>query len=683
MIREYYTIGDSVTVVKGSSSDWLSVKAVDFGGMNVEFSGNTTSVHPYSGNTAITSIANGTITNVTGDSLFFGCSSLASFSGTFPNQKTGKEMFSGCTSLTDLYLDMPQETSYPLRGVYPVLTSLTYLRPMYNSPVSFSSLTDYPVLKKVTASTNVSGYNATSPLIHRGITDARFIFNNAIRLYNICASGTSLTSATVEARHLQEANGMFKGCSGISGVNLILGDSKLTCTNDMFSGCSSLSGVDMDFSSIISAQGMFCLCSSLTSFVADLPNLVSGRTMFQACHKLKKFEGDLSQLKDGTAMFNQCSALTSFTSDLPNLQNGTSMFDFNNVLTSFTTELPSLQNGYRMFYNCSSLTSFNVDMPQIISGNYMFSLCKSLQTFNSHMPNLVISNNMFSGCSGLKEVVFDAPMASASPMYNGYVNLTSLTLNLPSYSAAVGTNSTTIYPILQKVNQTTNWGGTTSGAGVTIIGVKTTDATLCYNNATYLNRICYNASALIRVSIICPNLTLPITKGMNPLSNCPSLQHAELVTKSANSGWTMEDVSYGTTPILPYRYVDDLGDGLVRLTFTSTERPSYSITTSYMTFFPDGIHYLNEDCTQELVSSDYGTEDNPISVSMIRYATDDICNIFRSDNLQFSYDVWMVAYNNSKQGIDLWIDDGLTRIAEIPYGGSVKMHVTNTSITII
>lgn len=681
MIREYYTLGNSVTINKGS--DWLSVKAVDFGGMDVEFSGNTTSVHPYSGNTAITSIANGTITNVTGDSLFYGCSSLQSFSGTFPNQKTGKEMFSGCTSLTDVYLDMPKETSYPLRGVYPALTSVTYLRPIYNNMVSFSSLTDYPVLKKVTASTNISGYNTTSPLIHSGITDARFIFNNAIRLYNICSSGTSLTSATVEARHLQEAKGMFKGCPNLSGVNLILGDSKLTCTNDMFNGCSSLSGVDMDFSSIISAQGMFNICSSLTSFVADLPSLVSGRTMFQSCYRLKEFSGNLSQLKDGTAMFNQCSALTSFTSDLPNLQNGTSMFDYNEALTSFTSELPNLLNGYRMFYNCKSLTSFNVDMPQIISGHYMFSMCKSLQTFNSHMPNLVKSESMFSGCSALEEVVFDAPMATASPLYNGYVALTSLTLNLPSVSKLLQFNSTTNYPQLQTVNLTTNWGGTTSGAGVTVIGVKTTDATLCYNNATYLNRICNNASALTRVSITCPNLILPTTKGMNPLNNCPALQHAEITTKSANSGWTIEDLAYGTTPLLQYKYVDDLGDGLVRLTFTAQERPSYSITTSYMTFFPDGIHYLNEDCTQELVSNDYGTEDNPINVSMIRYATDDMCNIFRSDNLQFGYDVWMVAYNNSKQGIDLWIDDGLTRIAEIPYGGSVKLHITNTSITII
>lgn len=287
-----------------------------------------------------------------------------------------------------------------------------------------------------------------------------------------------------------------------------------------------------------------------------------------------------------------------------------------------------------------SITSFDGDgctfATTIEEMQFVNSKNNKLQTIKNMHLQINSIDSMFKGASALTEVDIDLPTLTANTQFvcSGCSNLQRVNLTMPNLSR--------------------------------------------FGN--YLFRDC---KKLTYCNLECgPSFTGSTNNSI--MSGCAALDYFSIVLPQKYSGWTRADVGIpSTAPCGSYRYVDDLGDGLVRITFTSQERPSYSITTSCMTFYPDGIHYLNEDCTQELVSNDYGTEDNPINVSMIRYATDDMCNIFRSDNLQFGYDVWMVAYNNSKQGIDLWIDDGLTRIAEIPYGGSVKLHVTNTSIAII
>jgi len=68
----------SVTVV--ASENWSGVTSIDFGGADVLFSGQTSTVHPFSGNTSIVSIANGNLTNSNCKAIFRGCSALTEFS---------------------------------------------------------------------------------------------------------------------------------------------------------------------------------------------------------------------------------------------------------------------------------------------------------------------------------------------------------------------------------------------------------------------------------------------------------------------------------------------------------------------------------------------------------------------------------------------------------------------------
>lgn len=85
----------SVTVV--ASENWSGVTSIDFGGADVLFSGQTYSVHPFSGNTNLVSISNCNITNSDCTFMFGGCSSLSSLSGVeFPNLTIGMDMFIGC-----------------------------------------------------------------------------------------------------------------------------------------------------------------------------------------------------------------------------------------------------------------------------------------------------------------------------------------------------------------------------------------------------------------------------------------------------------------------------------------------------------------------------------------------------------------------------------------------------------
>lgn len=61
----------------------------------------------------------------------------------------------------------------------------------------------------------------------------------------------------------------------------------------------------------------------------------------------------------------------------------------------------------------------------------------------------------------------------------------------------------------------------------------------------------------------------------NMFQDCSQLANVEIIVKATHSGWTQSDFSIpSTAPCNAYRYVDEIGDGLVKITFTSEERTS-------------------------------------------------------------------------------------------------------------
>lgn len=91
-----YTCAENVMTVD-KVSNWDKVTSIDFGGAKVNFQGNDTVTHPFSGNTAVTSITNVNITN-TCDNLFSNSSNLQLFEGSISNEFS-RYLFSNCISL--------------------------------------------------------------------------------------------------------------------------------------------------------------------------------------------------------------------------------------------------------------------------------------------------------------------------------------------------------------------------------------------------------------------------------------------------------------------------------------------------------------------------------------------------------------------------------------------------------
>jgi len=78
MIKDIQVFTDNVTVV--NNGNWSGVTSIDFDGADVWFSGQTSTVHPFSGNTNLVSITNCNLTNSNCKAIFLGCSALTEFS---------------------------------------------------------------------------------------------------------------------------------------------------------------------------------------------------------------------------------------------------------------------------------------------------------------------------------------------------------------------------------------------------------------------------------------------------------------------------------------------------------------------------------------------------------------------------------------------------------------------------
>lgn len=99
----------SVTVV--ASENWNRVTHINFGEADVLFSGQTSTVHPFSGNTNLVSISNGNLTNSNCKGIFFGCSALTEFSCGLGTTTDMQSAFTQCSSLEIVDLEIPNLTA--------------------------------------------------------------------------------------------------------------------------------------------------------------------------------------------------------------------------------------------------------------------------------------------------------------------------------------------------------------------------------------------------------------------------------------------------------------------------------------------------------------------------------------------------------------------------------------------
>lgn len=105
MIKDIQVFTDNVTVV--NNGNWSGVTQIDFDGADVWFSGQTSTVHPFSGNTSISSITNCNLTNSNCKAIFLGCSALTEFSCGLGTTTDMQSAFTQCSSLEVADLEIP------------------------------------------------------------------------------------------------------------------------------------------------------------------------------------------------------------------------------------------------------------------------------------------------------------------------------------------------------------------------------------------------------------------------------------------------------------------------------------------------------------------------------------------------------------------------------------------------
>lgn len=102
--------GEPLNVTVVASENWSGVTSIDFGGADVLFSGQTSTVHPFSGNTSISSITNCNLTNSNCKAIFLGCSALTEFSCGLGTTTDMQSAFTQCSSLEIVDLEIPNLT---------------------------------------------------------------------------------------------------------------------------------------------------------------------------------------------------------------------------------------------------------------------------------------------------------------------------------------------------------------------------------------------------------------------------------------------------------------------------------------------------------------------------------------------------------------------------------------------
>ena len=152
---------------------------------------------------------------------------------------------------------------------------------------------------------------------------------------------TIIPTSTVEAsfkgsKILSNMNSMFRGCSGLTSLNLRnFNTSNVTRMNFMFGGCSGFTSLDLssfDTSNVTEMISMFYECSSLSSLTLsnfDTSKVTRMDGMFNNCNGLTSLDlrnFNTSNVVYMSNMFDGCSGLTSLDLSGWNMSNVTSMY---------------------------------------------------------------------------------------------------------------------------------------------------------------------------------------------------------------------------------------------------------------------------------------------------------------------------------------------------------------------
>lgn len=516
-------------IVSNKNKGWSGVTSIDFGGANVSISGYSgQSTHILTGNPSITSFTNAVINHTNAGYLCYRFGNLQEFSADMSKVITAKSAFGGCSSLTtcDCGGCTPAEAS----GMFSGCSALTTVRGL-----------DYSQI------TNASG-----------------MFTNCTALTDV---------GNVDFSQMVSAGGMFNGCRSLTGSLHIDAPHLVNCTS-MFNACSSLTSVYLD-APIATAVSSFNQCSSLTDLTIIVPSATVGLSL-PSTTALTSVTIDNSGCISSRVGVTNCSGLTYFA--LTAGWSGTSGTSYSKMLPpslkhanlsfpnaerlkgicsdaigleSVVIDAPNCTEYAMMFQKCSALTSVTIVHPEtIVNASSMFKACSSLTDTITYLPNAINVNNMYDDAKGLAgSYTFNLPSASGVDYFLSYATHyvdepdTDITLIAPS--------ATTARYALQYLRR-----------------VKSIDAQL--SAVTSAQNMCDGCSALTSIQADLRSLTAISSfmfRGCDALKNVGLIVNNSLSAHSA-SFWSIPSGA----PCNAHKYVDDLGDGTVRLTYTDTAR---------------------------------------------------------------------------------------------------------------
>lgn len=185
-----------VTIVKGSN--WNNTKAIDFGGADVDFSGQDDTHNPFYNNTALTSVTNGVIITDNCHNLLSGCTNLKTFDCVFTGDNI-RSAFIHCDNLANLSISAPNATN------------ISYAFQHCKSLTSFDN-------------TFPKADNCRGLMEHcTGLTKASIDVPMATNTQLILNDCKGLTECYINMPNVSSLSGELSGCTSLANVEMIVG----------------------------------------------------------------------------------------------------------------------------------------------------------------------------------------------------------------------------------------------------------------------------------------------------------------------------------------------------------------------------------------------------------------------------------------------------------------------------
>jgi Flp pilus assembly protein protease CpaA len=408
------TIGDKVTAINGSE---------------------------FKGCTGLTSVIIPNSVTSIGGSAFRKCTWLTSV--TIGNSVTeiGDYAFYGCTGVTELNI-ADSETKLTIGGsaFTNVKPSKSYLGRDISSAIftGDTKLSDLTIGDKVTA-INESEFEGCTEIAKLKISDSETkltiggsAFKNVkpTKAYlgrdissAIFTGDTKLSDLTIGDKVTAINGSEFKGCTGVTDLNITDSETKLTIGSSAFTnvkptkaylGRNSSSAIftdntklsDLTIGDKVTAinESEFEGCTGLTS--VTIPNSVTsiGSSAFWDCTGLTSVTIPNSVTSIGNYTFVSCTGLTSVTIGNSVTSIGGCAFYECTGLTSVTIPNSVTSIGGSAFYECTGLTSVTIGNSVTSIGSSAFRGCYRLKSMT--IPNSVtsIGNYAFYRCAGVTEL---------------------------------------------------------------------------------------------------------------------------------------------------------------------------------------------------------------------------------------------------------------------------------------